>query len=168
MARPKIFGIKESMQDLGRLLHVSGPIFTKRLMAMRIFKKYETTGVSQRKVAEVLGMDCGQVGKWRNTYIKGGIDALLSHDRKGNKVGGIPAHHDSLKAKLEDPRNGIQGFTELLDWFNAEHGTSVKYHALNMYVKRNFGASVKTARKSHVKKDAEKVAAFKKTLPRTA
>jgi hypothetical protein len=34
---------------------------------------------------------------------------------------------------------------------------------MNKYVKRNFGAQCKVARKSHVKKDPDAVAAFKKT-----
>lgn len=163
MARPILFEIKESDNELRRLLHTSGPVFTKRLMAMRMFKAHEPTGISKRKVAQALGMDHGQVGKWRNMYIEGGMGGLLTHNKVGNRSSEIVPNHDSLKAKLEDPDNGIQGFGELLEWFNTEHGTSVNYKTLNIYVKRNFGASVKTARKSHVKKDSGKVAAFKKT-----
>ena len=96
-------------------------------------------------------------------YVSGGIEGLLAHGKKGNRPSEIVPNHEALRAKLEDPCNGIQGFNELLEWFNREHGTSVNYKALNIYVKRHFGASVKVARKSHVKKDMEKVANFKKT-----
>ena len=92
---------------------------------------------------------------------------MLVHGKKGNRPSEIAPNHDALREKLEDPYNGIQGFTELLDRFNSEHGTSVNYKALNIYVKRHFGASVKVPRKSHVKKDMEKVAAFKKTSHKT-
>ncbi|PIF00695.1 MAG: hypothetical protein CR994_04880 [Maribacter sp.] len=62
----------------------------------------------------------------------------------------------------------IRGFKELLERFNAEHGSSVNYHALDIHVKGNLGALVKTTRKSHVEKDPEKVTPFKKTSGGTA
>ncbi|MFM7853175.1 MAG: hypothetical protein ACKO96_14945, partial [Flammeovirgaceae bacterium] len=39
----------------------------------------------------------------------------------------------------------------------------IKYNTLLKYANREFGASVKVARKSHVKKDLEAVSSFKKT-----
>lgn len=168
MARPKIFKIKQSSGEIMRLISDSGAACTKRLMALRIFKEHESTGISRYRVSEILGVDKNSVDTWRNTYIDGGIGALLSHGFKGNRRSDIAPYHQMLKAKLEEPANGIQGFVELLEWFNGKNGTDIPYSTLNAYVKRHFGASVKTGRKSHVKKDPEKVAAFKKTLSKTA
>jgi len=95
------------------------------------------------------------------------IHSLLVLDHNTN-YSTIATHHDMLRKKLEDPHNGLQGFTELVELFNEANGTQVPYKTMNGYVKRHFGASVKIARKSHVKKDPEKVAAFKKTSSGTA
>lgn len=149
-------------------MYCSGPAVRKRLMVLRLFKEHESRGISRYKVSEILGVDKKSVDTWRNIYIEGGINALLEHNYMGNRSSTIATHHDMLRKKLEDPHNGLQGFMELVEWFNEANGTQVPYKTMNGYVKRHFGASVKTARKSHVKKDPEKVAAFKKTSSGTA
>lgn len=169
MAKVLLFTIRESVKEISSQLYgCKNGLLAKPLSALRLFKLHEAEGISIANASEILGLDRGSIGKWRKMYIEGGIDRLLRHEKKGYKIGEIPAHRASLKAKLEDPHNGIQGFKELLEWSDAEHGTSVNYHALNKYVKRNFGASVKAARKSHVKKDPAKVSDFKKTSNATA
>ncbi len=65
--------------------------------------------------------------------------------------------------KLKDPKNGIRGYTELLEWVRKELFKDMKYITLVKYTQRHFGSKIKVARKSHVKKDEEAVAAFKKT-----
>jgi len=167
MAKPKIFEIRESKAEITRLIGGHGAACTKRLMALRIFKEHEATGISRRRVSEILGVDNKSVDTWRNSYIDGGIEALLKHGFKGNRPSEVALHHEMLKAKLERPDNAIQGFGELLEWFNRKNGTDIPYTTLNSYVKRHFGASVKMARKGHVKKDLGKVADFKKTSPTT-
>lgn len=168
MARPKSFEIKEGKGEITRLISVHGAACTKRLMALRVFKEHEATGISRRRVSEILGVDANSVDTWRNAYIDGGMEGLLRHGFKGNRYSEVSLYHEMLKAKLERPDNAIQGFVELLEWFNRENGTDIPYTTLNSYVKRHFGASVKMARKSHVKKDLAKVADFKKTLNATA
>jgi hypothetical protein len=79
-----------------------------------------------------------------------------------------PDQREALREKLHDPRNGLRGYTELVAWFNAQFAAQVKYHAMNKFVKRNYGALCKTARKSHVKKDAGAVVAFEKTSSTSA
>jgi hypothetical protein len=73
---------------------------------------------------------------------------------------------EGLQLQLNNPANGIAGFVELLDWFNQTYNTALKtFHG---YVVRKFVAKVKVARKTHIKKDTEAVAAFKKTSGRAA
>ena len=52
---------------------------------------------------------------------------------------------------------------ELLEWVKTELHKELKYITLVKYAERNFGSKIKVARKSHVKKDLDKVEAFKKT-----
>ncbi len=52
---------------------------------------------------------------------------------------------------------------ELMYWFKHSFGESINYKTLTGYVKRKFGAQVKTARKSHVKKEPDAVQDLKRT-----
>ena len=65
--------------------------------------------------------------------------------------------------KLNDPKNGIRGYTELLEWVKEELGKDMKYITLVKYTERHFGSKIKVTRKSHVKKDEEAVDTFKKS-----
>ncbi|MEO6845245.1 MAG: hypothetical protein ABI184_08730 [Ginsengibacter sp.] len=76
--------------------------------------------------------------------------------------------HKQIEKKLKDPRNGIRGYTELLEWVNKELSAGMKYITLVKYTQRNFGSKIKVARKSHVKKDDLLVDTFKKTLVKGA
>lgn len=165
MAYPKQFKIKEELATLRKALRGSkNELTSKRLRALIVYKQHEKEGVSKGKVAARAGIDPNSALKWRNAYIDGGLTGLLSHGIRSNRRGAIqPDQRESLRDKLHDPQNGLRGYTELVEWFNTRFGTQVKYHAMNKFVKRNHGAQCKVARKSHVKKDPEAVAAFKKT-----
>jgi transposase len=71
--------------------------------------------------------------------------------------------HELIKTKLNDSNNGLRGYVELLDWIEITFKKEMKYNTLLKYANREFGASVKVARKSHVKKDDAAVSTFKKT-----
>ncbi|MBL0126269.1 MAG: hypothetical protein IPP83_02185 [Flavobacteriales bacterium] len=73
-----------------------------------------------------------------------------------------PDQREALRLKLREPGNGLRGFTELLAWFNKRFNEEVNYSTMNKFVKRNYGAQCKVARKSHVKKDPEAITALKK------
>lgn len=165
MAFPKRFEIKEDMKTLRNALRCSGnEMIRKRLRALILFKEHEQTGISSAAVSKLIGVDRGKALQWRNDYISGGLPKMLSHRKKGNRPSVIkPEHRQTLREKLNDPSNGLRGFTELVAWFNAEFGEQVRYKTMNQFVKRNYGALCKTARKSHVKKDPAAVEAFKKT-----
>jgi transposase len=91
---------------------------------------------------------------------------LLSNGRKGNsgKPSVItPEEKILIEKKLKDPKNGLAGYIELQQWIEKEFKKEVKYNTILKYSMRNFGSSVKVARKSHVKKDEASVDSFKKT-----
>lgn len=165
MAFPKRFVIKEDLPTLRKALRQSkNEMVSKRLRALIVYKQHEEEGISKDEVAARAGIDPNSALKWRKTYIAGGLAGLLSHGRKSNRCSVIkPEQREVLREKLHDPQNGLRGYTELVEWFNAQFEAQVKYQAMNKFVKRNYGALCKTARKSHVKKDAGAVGAFKKT-----
>jgi transposase len=57
---------------------------------------------------------------------------------------------------------------ELKRWIEEQFNKEVKYNTLLKYSIKNFGSKVKTARKSHVKKDEQAVESFKKTSVKSA
>ncbi|MFN8332007.1 MAG: winged helix-turn-helix domain-containing protein [Saprospiraceae bacterium] len=63
---------------------------------------------------------------------------------------------------MKDPKNGLAGYIELQQWIQKEFKKEVRYNTILKYAMRNFGSSVKVARKSHVKKDEMAVDTFKK------
>jgi hypothetical protein len=84
---------------------------------------------------------------------------------KGNKPSVFTKEeHQKIEAKLNDAKNPMRGFKELNEWIIEEFKKEVKYNTTLKYTIKNFGAAVKVARKSHIKKDEEAVETFKKTL----
>lgn len=146
----------------------SRPNMAARLQVLMVFKKHEGTGISKRAVAQQTGSDHNSVQAWRSAYLAGGIEKLLSHSMGGNRPSVISAEQEVLlREKLKDPGNGLQGYVELMHWFEDHFQEQINYKTLNGYVNRKYGAQVKTARKSHVAKDPLAAEAFKKTSRRT-
>jgi len=169
MSSPKSFIIKESESDIKKLIKTSSVMIGKRLHALLIFKRNESTGISKREVADEIGVNHNSIQTWRTLYIEGGIEALMLHANVGYKPSKInPRQEKALKKKLSDPANGVVGFNELLVWFNTTFKTEINYKTFHGYVVRKFEAKVKVARKSHVKKDPLAIEVFKKTSAKTA
>lgn len=169
MASPKQIIIKESLVELKRILKTSSPLIAARIRVLIELKKHEKQGVSKREVAALVGVNHNSVQSWRTVYIKGGIQAIQSHNKKGFKPSVFTQQeHLAIEKKLKDPKNGLRGYVELLAWIEQEFKKQVKYNTLLKYSIKNFGSKVKVARKSHVKKDEAAVVAFKKTLVKSA
>lgn len=169
MSSPKQIIIKETLVQLRKLQKDNIPMIANRIKVLIEFKKNEATGISKRVVADRVGVNHNSVQTWRTLYEQGGIDALLQHDRKEGRPSNITAEeHKLIEKKLHDPKNGLRGYVELLNWIETEFKKTIKYNTLLKYSIRHFGSKVKVARKSHVKKDGAAVAAFKKTLVKAA
>jgi transposase len=166
MANPFQITVRETINELRSLQRKHGELICKRLMMLIEKKKNEKTGISKRALSEITGINHNSIVKWRNQYNKEGITPLLSHGRVGGfKKSVVPKEvHQQLEKKLNDPNNGIRGYTELLEWVNKEFSMDMKYITLVKYTQRLFGSKIKVARKSHVKKDKALVDTFKKTL----
>lgn len=157
--------VKESIADLKKLQRTHGMLIGKRIYMLIIIKQNENTLLSKRALSDLTGINHNSIVKWRNMYLKDGIQALLTHGRKGGYKKSVfsSEEHHKIEEKLNDPKNGIRGYKELLDWVKQEFRKEIKYITLLKYSERNFGSKIKVARKSHVKKDDELVESFKKT-----
>lgn len=164
MSLPKIIKVKESLQELKAELKKVSPLIAPRIKAIIEIKKNEATGISKRALASIVGVDPNSIQTWRTIYFQGGIDALVKHNKKGFKPSVFSKQeHLAIEKKLRDPKNGLRGYVELLDWVTNEFNKPIKYNTLLKYSVKNFGSKVKVARKSHVKKDEDAVVSFKKT-----
>lgn len=164
MSLPKKLIIKESLAELRKLQKSSIPMISARIRALIEFKKHESTGISKRAVAEIIGANHNSVQTWRSLYISGGLEAVLNYEKRDGRPSVFTAEeHIKIEKLLHNPQNGITGFVELLDWVEKEFGKSFQYNTLFKYAQRHFGAKVKVARKSHIKKDSGAVEDFKKT-----
>lgn len=169
MAHPFQITVKESIEELRKLQRKSGELIGKRLLMLIEIKKHEKTGISKRELSRITGINHNSIVKWRLQYNKEGIEPLLTHGRTGFKKSLISEEeHSKIENKLNDPKNGIRGYTELLEWVKQDLSKEMKYITLVKYVQRHFGSKIKVARKSHVKKDEAEVDTFKKTLVKNA
>lgn len=166
MALPFKITVKESIKELRNLQRKNGELIGKRLLVLIEIRKHEKTGISKRELSKITGINHNSIVKWRLLYNKEGIQPLLTHGRIGGFKRSIflSEEHKKLEKKISDPKNGIRGYAELLEWVKKELGKEVKYISLVKYAQRHFGSKIKVARKSHVKKDNQLVDTFKKTL----
>lgn len=170
MAHPFQINVTQSISELRRLQRKSGPLIARRLLMLIEIKRHEKTGISKRELSKITGINHNSIVKWRNIYKKEGIEPLLTHGRIGGFKKSVISkeEHAKIEKKLNDPKNGIRGYTELLEWVKKELGKDMKYITLLKYAQRHFGSKIKVARKSHVKKDDALVDTFKKTSVKNA
>ncbi len=170
MALPFQITVKQSIGELRKLQRSHGELIGKRLQMLIEIKKHEKTGISKRELSGITGINHNSIVKWRKAYNQSGIEPLLKHGRVGGFKKSVVSkeEHRKIGIKLNDPQNGIRGYTELLEWVKKELGKDMKYITLVKYTERHFGSKIKVARKSHIKKDEEAVARFKKTSVKNA
>lgn len=169
MSLPKTITVKESLSELKALLKKASPLIAPRIKMLLEIKKSKSTGISKRALASVIGVDPNSIQTWRTLYVNGGISTILKHNKKGFKPSVFTKEeHLEIEKKLKDPRNGLRGYVELLNWIENEFKKQIKYNTLLKYSIKNFGSKVKVARKSHIKKDETAVIAFKKTSVKSA
>ena len=74
------------------------------------------------------------------------------------------AEKEKIAQKLAEPKQAFTSYKQAQDWINETFGVDKQYHAVNKFLKRNFGVKLKVGRKSHIKKDEEAVAFFKNAV----
>ena len=170
IAHPFQITVTQTIPELRKLQRSCGELIAKRLLMLIEIKKHAKTGISKRELSLITGINHNSIVKWRKQYKQSGIEPLLKHGRVGGFKKSVVSkeEHDKIATKLNNPKNGIRGYTELLEWVKTEFAKDMKYITLVKYAQRHFGSKIKVARKSHVKKDEAAVAAFKKTSPKNA
>ena len=169
MSKAKILFIKETQKELSQLRKNSSDTKSKRLLMLLELKKEKGNAISKRDLAKRIGVDPNSITAWKRLYEQSGIDGIMLDGRIGFKPSLVSiAEHKKLEFKLKDPKNGIRGYVELLDWVKTELSKDMKYITLVKYAERHFGSKIKVARKSHVKKDDQSVEIFKKSLVKNA
>lgn len=165
MSAPKSIQVKESVNELKKLLKSASRLIFPRIRMLLEIKKHEASGgISKRMLADAISVNHNSIQTWRTLYEKGGIEHLMKYTKNEGRPTILTAQeHQAIKDKLNDSKNGLRGYVELLDWVESTFKKEIKYNTLLKYTNREFGARVKVARKSHVKKDPEAVSAFKKT-----
>ena len=102
------------------------------------------------------------IAGWKNRYKSGGLEALLSDKRGGNRPAIVNEEQKKqIAKKLSDPREAFTSYKQAARWINDTFSLQMSYHAVNQYLKRSFGTKLKVGRKSHVQKDAAAEAVFK-------
>ena len=170
MSAPKSITVKESLAELKKLLKNSTNLILPRIRMLVEIKKHENLrGLSKRVLAENIGVNHNSIQTWRTLYCEGGIAKLTSYIKnEGRPTILSKEEHQAIKTKLHDSNNGLRGYVELLELVETTFKKEMKYNTLLKYTNREFKASVKVARKSHIKKDEEAVAIFKKTSLKSA
>ena len=168
MSSPKYIHIKESIEDLMKLVKKLTPIIGIRIRVLIEIKKAGKEGISKRDLAVKMGVSHNSVQTWRTMYESGGIESVCTHNKTGFKPSVFTKkEHQAIEAKLKDPKNGLRGYKELLEWVEHEFCKDIKYNTLLKYSIRNFHSKAKVGRKSHINKNEEAVIAFKKTSVRS-
>ena len=164
MSKATIIHIKESSKELKQLQKNQPLTIIKRLNMLLELKKNGINGLSKRQLAKLIGVDPNSIQKWRTIYVNAGIKGIISHGRIGFKPSLITKEeHKKIEHKLNQPKNALRGYKELMQWIKDEFGKEIKYTTVVEYSKRHFGSKIKVARKSHILKNEVAMGAFKKT-----
>lgn len=162
MAKSVVVNVKESISDL-KALYSKAPIHLRPRYKMLLLILGGKT--SSHELAAKTGVSRNSIASWKRSYSEGGIDQLISDMRGGDFKSNISVDEKKkIERKLSDPKKAFTSFTEAQAWLKEELGIDKNYHAVNKYLKRNFGAKLKVGRKSHVKKDEAAVAVFKNPI----
>ncbi len=122
-----------------------------RIYVLIEIKKHETTEISKIAVAYIVSVNQNSVQIWCSMYISGGIDAILSNQKKDSRPSVLTKEeHQKIEEKLKDSKNGLRDFTELQNWVEQEFDKIILYNTLFKYSQRHFGAKVKVASKIQV------------------
>lgn len=130
---------------------------------MLYYIKSNTTNVT-KVLAEKLMVSIPTIQGWKNAYSSGGLENLLKYERGKNKVNGAitPAINKAIVEQLSSPRSAFSNYVDLHQWLKENHLDNVSYRVVHHHAHTKLKASLKVARKSHIKKDALAVELFKK------
>ncbi|MEN8265295.1 MAG: winged helix-turn-helix domain-containing protein [Nitrospirota bacterium] len=163
MSKPFILTIEEDLQTLKALQRKTPNHRLKTRLQCLILLK-DKTCKNRQELATGLGVGIASVDRWLRRYRESGLAAMLTLSVGGYKKSIICDDiHNGLAEKLHNGLDPLKGYWDAVRWVEATYGVKIKYNTLRTYMIRHFKTKLKTPRKSHYKKDANAIAAFKKT-----
>jgi transposase len=154
--------VTETPAQLTKLISTSTSSTKPRLKMLLAIANGTT---STNELAHKTKSNRDSIRNWKNTYRAKGLEGLLSEGRGGNRQGALNDKQKiELEKKLSNPKGGFTSYKQATEWINKTFGVDMNYHAVNMYLKRNFGTKLKVGRKTHVNKDENATALFKKPV----
>ena len=144
MPKKIIVSVKESVKEL-KVLQRKFPSKVKMLSMLLLLKNQSQ--LTKLNLASQLSVSDKSIQIWRDNYLKGGIELMLQDKRGGYKKSAITTQaKQALSNRLNNPKEGFRSFKEVQQWLATEFGIEMKYHAVNKYVKRKFGARLKVTK----------------------
>ena len=158
--------VKQSVEEL-KALYKTVPGHHKQKVQMLLIIKQSERSLTKNELASLVGVNHNTIQAWRRKYLSLGIDNLLTDGRIGFKPPLLSKkQHAKILVQISNPKDAFTSFRELQTWANSTFNMDINYNSLRHYVKRNFGAKMKVARKSHINKSEQAVDSFKKTSVR--
>ena len=154
--------VKETAEQLTKLYGSSSSSVKPRIkMLLAIVNGITSTN----ELAHKTKANRNSVLNWKNIYRIHGLEGLLSEGRGGKRHGALNEQQKAmLHKKLSEAKGGFTSYKQATEWINTTFGVDMNYHAVNIYLKRNFGTKLKVGRKTHINKDDNAAALFKKTI----
>jgi len=157
MAKAKEIIVKESLQELKRILKNASSRIRPRIQMLIAIKK-SPKPMTKHELAEEIGVNHNSITSWRRMYEKGGITLITHHNQGGKRREVIDAPtRKAIKKRLNSPKEGFSSYKELQQWIDEHYIKGIRYITVVKYVQREFGAKLKVARKSHIGKDEKAV-----------
>jgi len=155
--------IKESVEELN-ILYKNTKDYKKRLRIKSLVLTKTNKFKTRLELSEYLGVGLRTLFNWTNKYQTEGLEAMLCSTSGGSRPRVITKDlKKSLKEKLNDSTNPLQGYNDAVEWVKNKHDLVINYHTLRSFMIVHFGTKLKQPRKSHYKKDEEAFETFKKT-----
>lgn len=147
--------IKETAEELKSLMRkCKKKSQERRIRMLWLFKTNQAR--TRKEAAELLPARNNTVGEWLEVYLDKGVEGLLNRSiptGKRTRALVLPeAVHNALKARLEDPKQGFNGYEDARRWLAQEFNEDHTWVRIRAYIHRHFKAKIKVARPSHQKK----------------
>jgi transposase len=152
--------VNETAEELKKHLGKASLHQRPRIKMLLLILKGES---STSGLAAATGANTDSIANWKKKYNSGGLDALL-HDARGGdfRSGLTDDQKERIRQKVFEPTDALTSYKQAQTWLKETLEVEKNYHAVNKYLKRNFGVKLKVGRKSHVNKDEAAIAVFKK------
>lgn len=164
MSRTKQIIIQETAQELKKLFRKYPNHLHTRIQFLYSIK----TGItdSTKQLALQLMVTEKTIRQWKSTYALGGLNGLLKYERGKNKSNSMitPEINKIIVEQLSSPTSAFTSYVDLYQWLKENHLENVTYRVVHHHTHTKLKASLKVARKSHIKKDEKAVDDFKKML----